>query len=171
MALINHKQDRLDCLSLELVTSRKRKNGSGSMEWIPYMWDEAILPGSTFHKGLTPILLAINSKRKRRAPYDPVFLTPAGSRPHEDSLKKPWQEALESLEFNPMPRIHDLRHCWKANAMRSGLHPLIADAIVGHGDRKKDVKSVYLTISDADLLREIDKLTFDHGKTEIWGQR
>ncbi|HTY26500.1 MAG TPA: hypothetical protein VMC85_25455 [Desulfomonilaceae bacterium] len=23
-------------------------------------------------------------------------------------------------------------------------------------------------ISDADLVREIDRLTFDHGKTEIW---
>ncbi|MGB6063627.1 MAG: hypothetical protein WBG50_02400 [Desulfomonilaceae bacterium] len=55
--------------------------------------------------------------------------------------------------------------------MRSGWHPLIADAIVGHRDRKKDVKSLYLTISDADLVREIDKLTFDHGKTEIWGQK
>lgn len=60
------------------------------------------------------------------------------------------------------------RHRGKTNAMRSGLYPLVADAIVGHGDRKKDVRSVYLTISDADLVREIDKLTFDHGKTEIW---
>jgi hypothetical protein len=58
-----------------------------------------------------------------------------------------------------------------ANAMRSGLHPLVADAIVGHGDRKKNVKSVYLPISDADLVREIDKLAFDHGKTETWGQK
>lgn len=65
--------------------------------------------------------------------------------------------------------FHDLRHCWKTNAMRSGLHPLIADAIAGDGDRKKDVKSLYLTINDEDLVREIDRLTFDHGKTEIWG--
>jgi hypothetical protein len=55
--------------------------------------------------------------------------------------------------------------------MRGGLHLLIADAIVRHGDRKKDVKSVYLRISDQDLVTEIDQLTFDHGKTEIWGQR
>jgi hypothetical protein len=55
--------------------------------------------------------------------------------------------------------------------MRSGLHPLVADAIVGHGDRKKDVKSGYLTISEADLGREIDRLTLDHGKTEICGQK
>ena len=52
--------------------------------------------------------------------------------------------------------------------MRSSLHPLMAAAIVVQGDRKKDVKSVYLTISDADLVREIDRLTFDHGNTEIW---
>lgn len=75
------------------------------------------------------------------------------------------------LALESMPRIHDLRHCGKANAMRSGLHSLTADAIVGHGDRKKDVKSLYLTISDVDLVREIDRLTFDHGPTEIWGQK
>jgi hypothetical protein len=79
--------------------------------------------------------------------------------------------ALESLELDPMPRIHDLRHCWKTNAMRSGLHPFIADAIVGYGDRKKDVKSLYLTINGEDLVRRIDRLTFDDGKTEIWGQK
>jgi hypothetical protein len=56
-------------------------------------------------------------------------------------------------------------------AQQSGLLPLIADAIVGHGDRKKDAKSLYLTINDEDLVREINRLTFDHGKTEIWGQR
>jgi len=87
------------------------------------------------------------------------------------SDKKPWKEAVESPELEPMTLIHDLRHCWKTNATRSGLHPLIADAIVGHGDRKKDVKSLYLTINDEDLVREIDRLTFDHGKTEIWGQK
>jgi hypothetical protein len=85
-------------------------------------------------------------------------------------LKKPWREALDSLEFDPMPRIHDLRHCRQTNAMRSGLHPLIADVILGHGDRKKGVKSLYLTINDEDLVREVDRLTFDHGETEIWGK-
>ncbi len=120
------------------------------------------------HKDLVPVLRAAG---KASVFTGRVFRTPSGSPPNEDSLKKPWRESLDSLEFDPMPRIHDLRHCWKTNAMRSGLHPLIADAIVGHGDRKKDVKSVYLTISDADLVREIDRLSFDHGKTEIWGQK
>ena len=54
--------------------------------------------------------------------------------------------------------------------MRSGLHPLIADAIVGHRDRKKDVRSVYLSISDEDLVREIDRVRFDLEETEIWSK-
>jgi integrase len=120
------------------------------------------------HKDLVPVLRAAG---KASGYAGSVFLTPEGNAPHEDSLKKPWTEALESIELEPMPRIHDLRHCRQTNAMRSRLHPLITDAIVGHGDRKKDVKSLYLSISDADLVKEIDLLTFDHGETEIWSGR
>ncbi len=43
---------------------------------------------------------------------------------------------------------------------------LIADAIVGHGDRKKTVQSLNLSISDADLLSAIDRMTFDKGQTK-----
>ncbi len=52
--------------------------------------------------------------------------------------------------------------------MRSEVHPLIADAIVGHGDRKKTVQRLYLSISEADLLNAIDRMKFDVGETEIW---
>jgi len=52
--------------------------------------------------------------------------------------------------------------------MRSGVHPAIADMIVGHGNRKKDVQSLYLTVSDADLVDAIDRMKFDKGETEIW---
>ncbi len=52
--------------------------------------------------------------------------------------------------------------------MRSDVHPAIADMIVGHGNRKKDVQSLYLSISDADLLAAIDAMEFDTGETEIW---
>lgn len=97
-----------------------------------------------------------------------VFLNPDGSAPHEDSLTRAWRNAVKSLGFKARPTIHDLRHCWKTNAMRSGVHPLIADAIVGHGDRKKTVQSLYLSISDADLLTAIDRMTFDKGDTEIF---
>jgi hypothetical protein len=52
--------------------------------------------------------------------------------------------------------------------MRSGVHPVIADMIVEHGNWKKDVRSLYLTVSDADLLAAIDSMKFDSGETEIW---
>ncbi|MBI5568686.1 MAG: hypothetical protein HY914_01955 [Desulfomonile tiedjei] len=52
--------------------------------------------------------------------------------------------------------------------MRSGVHPVMADMIVGHGNRKKDVQSLYLTVSDADLAAAIDRMKFDNGDTEIW---
>jgi hypothetical protein len=47
------------------------------------------------------------------------------------------------------------------------IHPVIADMIVGHGNRKKDVQSLYLTVSDADLVAAIDRMKFDRGETEI----
>ena len=51
--------------------------------------------------------------------------------------------------------------------MRSGVHPVIADMIVGHGNRKKDLKSLYISVSDADLLDAIDRMRFDFGDTDI----
>jgi len=42
---------------------------------------------------------------------------------------------------------------------------------LGHGDKKKAVQSVYLSISDDDLIKTIDMMKFDIGETEIWGKR
>lgn len=44
-------------------------------------------------------------------------------------------------------------------------HPLTANAVVGHVNKKKDMKNVCLAISDADFVREINRLIFDYGKT------
>jgi hypothetical protein len=55
--------------------------------------------------------------------------------------------------------------------MRSRLYPLFVYSIVGHGDRRKDVRSLYVTISDEDLVGEIDRMRFDVGATEIWVQK
>jgi len=52
--------------------------------------------------------------------------------------------------------------------MRSGVHPAIADMITGHGNKKKSLQSLYLTISDADLIAAIDRMRFDKGETEMW---
>ena len=59
-------------------------------------------------------------------------------------------------------------HCPRSSALLDNLP--IADAVVGHGDRKKDVKILYLTISDPALGRATDELTFARGKTEIWSK-
>ena len=120
------------------------------------------------HKLLVPILL---KTRKILSLSGRVFLTEKGRSPHEDSLKLPWRRALDAIGVQPRPRIHDLRHTWLTNAMRSRLYPLIVDSIVGHGDRKKDMRSLYVSINDDDLVCEIDRLEFDQGETEIWIQK
>jgi hypothetical protein len=69
--------------------------------------------------------------------------------------------------FNPKPVVHDRRHCWFTNAVRSKVYPYIADAILGCGDKKKTLQALYLTISDEDLLAAIDMMKFDVGETDI----
>lgn len=53
--------------------------------------------------------------------------------------------------------------------MPNGVHPVIADMIVGHGDRKKDVKALYLTISDQDLFDAIDRMKCNGEELENGG--
>jgi integrase len=110
------------------------------------------------HRLLVPILEEI---RSMGAGHERVFLNEDGSIPHEDSLSRAWRKAVQAVGIDPRPTVHDLRHCWKTNAMRSGVHPAIADMIVGHGDKKKSLQSLYLTISDQDLLDAIDRMKFD----------
>ena len=114
------------------------------------------------HNLLVPVFL---KARRVRFFSGRVFLTAKGRAPHEDSLKLPWRKALDAVGLQPRPRIHDLRHTWPTNAMRSRLYPLILDSIVGHGD------SLYVSISDEDLVGEIDRMRFDVGETEIWVQK
>ena len=103
------------------------------------------------HKDLVPALRAAG---KVSTFSGRVFLKPEGRPPNEESLKKPWREAVESVDLKPAPRIHDLRHCWKTKAIRSGLHPLIADAIGDHGDRKQRSRPLYFRTILESLCRE-----------------
>ena len=57
--------------------------------------------------------------------------------------------------------------CWFTNAVRGRVYPHIADAILGHGDKKKSLQSLYLTLSDDDLIKAIDMMMFDIGETDI----
>jgi hypothetical protein len=51
--------------------------------------------------------------------------------------------------------------------VRTGVHPAIADSILGHGHKKKSLQSLYMTISDVDLIRASDMMRFDIGTMEI----
>ena len=63
--------------------------------------------------------------------------------------------------------FHDLRHTWRANARRSGVNFEIAESILGHWFRGKPINELYGYISDEELLAAVDKMTFDHGATQI----
>ncbi len=97
---------------------------------------------------------------------DRIFLI-NGKPPYEDSIRKPWDKAVRFAGLNPAPRFHDLRHTWKTNAMRSGMDQEIRERILGHWNRARNVNERYGRISDADLVRAIEQMTFDHGDTEI----
>jgi len=78
------------------------------------------------------------------------------------------RKAVKAVGIEPRPTVHDLRHCWKTNAMRNRVHPVIADMIVGHGDKKKSLQSLYLTISHQDFLDAIDRMKFNGEESGIW---
>ncbi len=118
------------------------------------------------HRVLVPILA--RSGKLRSIHCERVFMTARGKPPCEDSLRKPWKQALESAGLDTGITIHDLRHVWSTNAMRSGMDPRISETIMGHALKQKDVPGRYIVFSDADLVRAINGMSFDHGKTEIW---
>lgn len=125
------------------------------------------------HGNLVPILE--ESLKVTSLETDKVFLWQGkqGVRPLElETFKNPWPRACEALEKKkllkkPWPRFHDLRHTWRTNARRSGVDPQIAESILGHWFKGKSVNDRYGRISDQELLQAIDKMTFDHGNTEI----
>ena len=98
---------------------------------------------------------------------DQVFVNSERSIPHEDSLTRCWRTAVKDVGFDPKPTVHDLRHCWFTNAARSRVYPHIADAILGQGDKKKSLQSLYLTLSDDHLVKAIDMMKFHIDETEI----
>jgi integrase len=85
-----------------------------------------------------------------------------------ETFKNPWERACLALEMqDPLPRFHDLRHTWRANARRSGMDPDIAEGILGHWNKGRAVNQRYGYVDDQELIRAIDRLTFNHGDTTI----
>ncbi len=124
-------------------------------------WDWKKVP---IHRDLVPILEDV--MKVRRIGNDRVFLV-NGRTPNKWSLRKPWISAVEARELTPRPRFHDLRHTFRANARRSRVDPDVAEAIMGHAERQRRIRERYGKISDQELIDAIDRVTFDHGETEI----
>jgi integrase len=80
-------------------------------------------------------------------------------------VRKCWARAVDHTGLKGLQR-RDLRHTWKTNAQRSGMHPAVANAIVGHAS-VRPVEDRYIRVSDEVLLEAIDSMTFHHGCTEL----
>jgi integrase len=117
------------------------------------------------HIDLIPLLAG--AMKVQALGTDKIFLV-NGHPPNPDSIRKPWNKAVKAVGLDlAAPVFHDLRATWKTNAMRSGMDQEIRERIMGHYNKAKNVNERYGRISDADLIRAIDGVTFDHGKTEI----
>jgi integrase len=118
------------------------------------------------HKDLVPILEEV--MKVQAIGTDHIFLHNGAPVTHRDQLRWCWDRKSAKAGLDPHPRFHDLRHTWKTNARRSGMHPEIQESILGHSTRQRSVSERYGRISDQELLQAIDLMTFDHGDTEIW---
>ena len=96
-------------------------------------------------------------ERRSLPPVQPV--------PHENGMHGSGRKYWDMRQEHTRPRVatvHGLRQCWFTNAMRSGVPGCMADAILGHGDKKNEV--LYLNISNQQLLEAIDMMKFDTGR-------
>lgn len=118
------------------------------------------------HKDLVPLLEEV--MKVQAIGTDNIFLHNGAPVTHRDELRWCWDRKSAKAGLNPHPRFHDLRHTWKTNARRSGMHPEIQESILGHSTRQRSVSERYGRISDQELVQAIDLMTFDHGETEIW---
>ncbi len=125
------------------------------------------------HRELVPYLKA--ALRLPSLTSEKVFMVRDGRELRElgkDTFKNPWPRACTALKDaslfeKPFPHFHDLRHTWKTNARRSGMDPEIRETILGHWSKQRSVTERYGRVGEQELLHAIDRMTFDHGNTEI----
>lgn len=155
--LLGLKRKQVD-LSKRMIYLRPDQTKEGHPKRIP------------IHPALVPILREVF--KITCIGHDDFFLMQdrKGVRPIGlETFKNCWPRACAELKMDtPHPRFHDLRHTWRTNARRSGIDAQLAESIMGHWFKGKSVNDRYGRISDKELLDAIDKMTFDHGETEIF---
>ena len=97
--------------------------------------------------------------------------TIAGNPLGKDSTKRAWDRTVKRLGFDTKPNFHDLRHTFKTNCRRSKIDAEIRERILGHSSKELGVRDRYGVVSNQELVEEIDRLSFDHGQTEIWVEK
>lgn len=80
-------------------------------------------------------------------------------------IRKAWDRAKKSAGLNSL-QVRDFRHTWKTNAQRSKMDPTVRNLIVGHST-ERSVEDRYIRVSDEEILRAVDEMSFDHGCTEL----
>ncbi len=120
------------------------------------------------HKDLLPVLEELLSRQV--VGIGKIFLHKGAPVSHRDQVRWCWDRRTIDIGIDPPPHFHDIRHTWKTNARRSGMHAEIIEAIMGHANSARTTNQGYGRISDADLVTAIDMVTFDHGETEILGK-
>ena len=79
-------------------------------------------------------------------------------------MRRFWESARNKAGL-PGLRFHDLRHAWKSNAVASNIQPDIAMAITGHGGRGGGSYDGYGALSDAQLVTQVNRMSFDRTET------
>jgi hypothetical protein len=75
---------------------------------------------------------------------------------------------MAKLEWSdPRPRINDFRHTWKSDARRSGMEEEVRAKFMGIAGCEKDVAQRFGFLDDSELIRAIDRFTYDNGLSEI----
>jgi len=118
------------------------------------------------HRELVPILEDV--LKVQAMGTDRVFLKDGEPIDHRNSFRWCWEWAVKKMGFDPPPTYRDIRHAWLTNARRSGVDHEIRQMILGHSTKQRGISERYGFISDDELLKAIDLMTFDHGDTMVW---
>lgn len=70
---------------------------------------------------------------------DMVFLSEAGTLLNESNVRKRYAKILRNLDI-PYVKFHALRHTFATNLLENGIHPKIAQTLLGHSEMRTSME-------------------------------
>lgn len=70
---------------------------------------------------------------------DMVFLSEAGTLLNESNVRKRYAKILRNLDI-PYAKFHALRHTFATNLLENGIHPKIAQTLLGHSEMRTSME-------------------------------